>query len=70
MIQTEQELKGTLERISFLAQTVSQIRQKAETDTEFRMFSNAYLLEIEKMQAEVYQYLNLNPSDILPAKAA
>ncbi|MBA3322289.1 MAG: hypothetical protein H0T45_12710 [Pyrinomonadaceae bacterium] len=70
MIANELELQGTQERIAFFHRIVARIRATATTPEEYRSFSNSYLAEIEKMNAEVIEYLKRHPSEIKPAEAA
>lgn len=58
MIRNEQELKVTQERIGYFQQLLIQLRQTARPD-EFQAVSGSYRLEIERMQAEVLEYLTL-----------
>jgi len=63
MIANDHELKVTQERIAHLHGWLAQIRQNARPE-EFEAVASGYRLEIERMQAEVLEYL-LRP---LPAE--
>jgi hypothetical protein len=63
MITSDQELRLTQERIAQLQSWLTQIRQTARPE-EFEAVTSGYRLEIERMQAEVLEYL-LRP---LPVK--
>lgn len=63
MITNEQELQVTLERIAKFQQWLLQMRKTARPE-EFEAVTSGYRLEIERMQAEVLDYL-LRP---IPAK--
>jgi hypothetical protein len=63
MIANDQELKVTQERIAYLQGWLARIRQNARPE-EFEAVATGYRLEIERMQAEVLEYL-LRP---LPAE--
>ncbi|MBM3144748.1 MAG: hypothetical protein FJ010_07210 [Chloroflexi bacterium] len=56
MIRDEQELKVTQERIGYFQQLLMRLRQTARPE-EFQAVSGGYRLEIERMQAEVLEYL-------------
>jgi len=56
MITNEQELQVTLERIAKFQQWLLQIRKTARPE-EFEAVTGGYRLEIERMQAEVLDYL-------------
>ena len=69
MIQNDVELKCTQERIAWFEGLVAQFRVSVEPET-FPAMAEGYLAEIEKMHAEVLEYLRRHPSQILPAEAA
>jgi len=56
VIANDQELQVTRERIARLQQWLMQIRQTARPE-EFEAVSSGYRLEIERMQAEILEYL-------------
>jgi len=56
MITNDQELQVTQERIAHFQQWLMQIRQAARPG-EFEAVASGYRLEIERMQAEVLDYL-------------
>ncbi len=62
MITNDQELKVTQGRIAHFQRWLVQIRQTARPE-EFNTVTNGYRLEIERMQAEVLEYL-LRPISI------
>ena len=63
MITTDKELQVTQERITQFQRWLMQIRQTARPE-EFAAVASGYRLEIERLQAEVLEYL-LRP---LPAE--
>ena len=69
MIQNDLELKCTQERIAWFEGLVAQFRVSVEPET-FPAMAEGYLAEIEKMHAEVIEYLRHHPSQIAPAEAA
>jgi len=56
MIANDRELAVTQERIAHFQRWLAQIRQTARPE-EFEAVANGYRLEIERMQAEVLDYL-------------
>ncbi len=56
MIQNDQELEVTQARIEQFQRWLVQIRQNASAQ-DFEQMASGYRLEIEKMQAEVMDYL-------------
>lgn len=69
MIQNDDELKCTQERIAWFEGLVAQFRVSVEPET-FPAMAEGYLAEIEKMHAEVIEYLKRHASQIVPAEAA
>jgi hypothetical protein len=56
MITNEQELKATQERIEHFQHWLAQMRRSARPE-EFEAAASGYRLEIERMQAEVMEFL-------------
>lgn len=69
MIHNDQELEGTQERIAFFSGIVANMR-KIESPENFPFMASGYLAEIEKMNAEVLEYLSRHASESVPAEAA
>jgi hypothetical protein len=69
MIQNDVELQCTQERIAKFESWVAQFRVNVPP-TEFKAMSGAYLAEIEKMHAEVIEYLSHHASETEAAQAA
>jgi hypothetical protein len=66
MIENDQQLKVTRERIDQFQDWLAQIRQTADA-RDFETMASGYRLEIERMQAEVMDYL-LRPGSSTRAK--
>ena len=56
MITNDQELQVTQERIAHFQRWLADLRQTARPE-EFEALTSGYRLEIERMQAEVLEYL-------------
>ena len=69
MIQNDQELNGTQERIAFFAKLVAEMRVRVPSEN-YAAMSGGYLAEIDKMHTEVIDYLSRHASDVQLAKAA
>ncbi len=69
MIQNDQELNGTQERIAYFQRLLSQLRVTA-TPEEFPLVASGYRMEIERMQAEVLEYLTRHSSAAAPEPVA
>ena len=62
MIHNDKELKTSQQRIAYFQDLLLQLRVKA-TPEEFSLVSSGYRAEIEKMQAEVLEYLTRYAGD-------
>jgi hypothetical protein len=56
MIQNDRELEVTRQRIEQFQDWLGQMRQNADS-RDFQAMASGYCLEIERMQAEVMEYL-------------
>ncbi|MBI3972719.1 MAG: hypothetical protein HY332_15695 [Chloroflexi bacterium] len=68
MIRDDQELRVTQQRIASFEGLLAQLRVTARPD-EFPAVAGGYRFEIERMQAEVLDYLTRHASEPLPAGA-
>ena len=69
MIQNDQELDGTNQRIAYFQRLLAQLRVTA-TPEEFPLVASGYRAEIERMQGEVLDYLTRHVSEPTPARVA
>lgn len=69
MIYNDVELKCTQERITYFEGRVAQFRVSVPREN-FPAMAEGYLAEIEKMYAEVMEYLRRHASEPAPAEAA
>jgi hypothetical protein len=69
MIHNDVELKCTQERITYFEGLVAQFRTSVPREN-FPAMAEGYLTEIEKMHAEVMEYLRRHASESAPAEAA
>ena len=69
MIQNDVELQCTQERIAKFESWVAQFRVTT-TPAEFKLMAGAYLAEIDKMHAEIMDYLGRHSSEPIQAEAA
>lgn len=56
MIENDKEFEVTQERIKHFQSILQKLRQSARPE-EFEAISSSYRLEIERMQAEIMEYL-------------
>jgi hypothetical protein len=69
MIIDDRELAVTQERIAFFQSILAQLRVTA-TPEEFPYVASGYRAEIERMQAEVMDYLTRHASEPIPAEVS
>jgi hypothetical protein len=65
MIRDDTALAGTQERITYFQRLLAQLRVTA-TAEEFPRVASGYRAEIERMQAEVLEYLTRHISEPIP----
>ena len=63
MIQNDQELEATKERIRYFQNQVEKLRQVETNPQNYRLSAGGYLAEIDRMNPEVREYLLLHPSE-------
>jgi hypothetical protein len=68
VIRTDRELEGTKERIAYFEGLLAQLRVTASPD-EFPLVASGYRAEIERMNAEVLEYLTRHASAPEPVHA-
>ncbi|MFN0124529.1 MAG: hypothetical protein ACKV2V_28850 [Blastocatellia bacterium] len=64
MIQTEQELCATRERIQRFQQQIEKLRQVEANPENYRLSAGGFLAEIDRMNLEIREYLWLHPSEL------
>ena len=64
MIENDQELEATLERIRHFQAQVRHLRETETNPTNYRLSSSGFIAEIDRMQLEVREYLSLLPSQM------
>jgi hypothetical protein len=69
LIQNDKELEVTNERIAFFQSMLAQLRVTATLE-EFPYVASGYRAEIERMQAEVLEYLTRHVSESVPAEVS
>jgi hypothetical protein len=63
MIQNDEQLKTTLERIAWFQQQVAQLRKTESNPVNYRASVSGFLAEIDRMQLQVREYFSLHPSE-------
>ena len=69
MIQNDTEMEAAQERIAYFQRILADLRQTARPE-EFPYVASGYRAEIEKMHAEILEYLMRHASEPTPSEAA
>ena len=64
MIQNDQELRVTLERITKFQEQVANLRRTETKPSNYHSSVSGFLSEIDRMQLEVREYLSLHPAEL------
>ena len=64
MIDYDQELTTTRERIRRLQAQVAHLRTAETNPVNYRLAASGFLAEVDRMQLEVREYLSLHPTDL------
>jgi hypothetical protein len=68
MINNDQELQVTLERINHFQLQLAKLRRAEERPENYRLAASGYLAELDRMTLEVREYLSSHPAELV-AKA-
>ena len=63
MIENDQQLQTTLERIAWFQNQVAHLRKTETNPVNYRAAVSGFLAEIDRMQLEVREYLSLHPTE-------
>ena len=64
MIENDQELETTLERIRHFQAQLAHLRKVETNPTNYRLSASGFIAEIDRMQLEVREYLSSPPSQV------
>lgn len=64
MIKNDQELQTTLQRVAYFQQQVAQLRKVETNPDNYRLSVQGYIVEMDRMQLAVRDYLWLHPSEL------
>ena len=64
MIENDQELEATLERIRHFQAQLRHLRKMETNPTNYRLSASGFIAEIDRMQLEVREYLSVLPSQV------
>ena len=65
MIQNEQELKVTLNRIEHFQKQIEKIREVETNPRNYELSAGGFLSEIDRMNLEVAEYLSVHSSELI-----
>jgi hypothetical protein len=65
MIQNDEELNATLERIRRFQAQVAHLRRVETNPVNYRLSTSGYLAEIDRMQLEIREYLIIHPAELM-----
>ena len=64
MINTDEHLVVTTERIRWFQQQIAQLRRSEPNPVNYRASASGFLAEIDRMQREVREYLSAHPTEL------
>jgi hypothetical protein len=64
MIENDQQLNATLERIRRIQAQVAHLRTAETNPVNYHLSASGFLSEIDRMQLDVREYLSLYPSEL------
>ena len=65
MIQNDQELKATLNRIERFQKQIEKIREVETNPRNYELSAGGFLSEIDRMNLEVAEYLSVHSSELI-----
>jgi hypothetical protein len=65
MIQNDEELNATLERIRQFQAQVAHLRRVETNPVNYRLSTSGFLAEIDRMQLEIREYLSIHPAELV-----
>ena len=64
MIQNDQELQVTLDRLGLLQAQVSHLRRLESNPANYRASASGFIAEMDRMQLEIREYLSVHPAEL------
>lgn len=64
MITNDQQLKTTMERITWFHEQAAHLRKTEANPVNYRAAVSGFLAEIDRMQLQVREYLGMHPTDL------
>ncbi|HEX3871476.1 MAG TPA: hypothetical protein VHV77_13620 [Pirellulales bacterium] len=69
MIENDQQLETTLDRIGWFQKQVAQLRKTETNPTNYRAAVSGFLAEIDRMQLDVREYFSILPTTTVSVAA-
>ncbi len=69
MIENDQELDVTLDRVAKFQRQVAHLRSVETNPANYRASVSGFLAEIDRMQLEVREYLSIHPNELAKSDA-
>jgi len=65
MINTEQELQATLDRIAWMQNQIAHLRRVETNPDNYHASASGFLAEVDRMQLEVREFLATHPAELV-----
>ncbi|MYK18845.1 hypothetical protein F4055_11895 [Candidatus Poribacteria bacterium] len=65
MIQNNQELEATLDRIERFQKQVQKLQEVETNPHNYKLSAGGFLAEIDRMNLEIAEYLSTRPSELI-----
>lgn len=65
MIENEQQLQVTLERIARFREQILHLRRVETNPVNYHASASGFIAELDRMNMEVREYLSLHPSELV-----
>jgi hypothetical protein len=63
MIDNDQELRATMQRIAWMQDQIAHLRRVETNPANYRASASGFLAEIDRMQLEVREFLSVHPAE-------
>lgn len=64
MIENDEQLATTLDRIRRFQQQIAQVRRSEPNPVNYRASTSGFLAEVDRMQREVREFLSAHPKEL------
>ena len=67
MIANDQQMKTTLDRITWFQEQAAHLRRSESNPANYRAAVSGFLAEIDRMQLDIREYLSTHPTELVEA---